>query len=379
MARRLAAALVSLTLLSPLRGEAAAADVVPEALADQNPRKPSFGVVPGPFYNPNQGLGLMVIGMGMFHPSQEDAVSPPSIVALVGMYGVLPPLDEASTRDSWMLGAASRLYLDEDRWRVSPIVAYFDMFRQFRGIGGDTTTPQFDYRQMGKIAVVQVMREVLWKKFYAGLLAGYTSFRTKTDDPSNEQILEDLGTGSSWTGQPNFGVLAQYDTKDNQYYPTAGVDFNLRLNGSTKSSQEYMVLVPSVNQYFAIAGTDRVVLAYRVFGQFGFGDLPLASYAYYGSRGTALGYPSGDFVDKMMAGAEVEARWLFWWRLGLEGGIAEGKVFQSFDEFGPQPWLPSVWGSLTYQVMEGQNMRARLTAAVSKSGGALYFAAGQNF
>jgi hypothetical protein len=342
-------------------------------------RSPSFGVAPGPFYNPNQGLGLMVIGMGMFHPQQDDLVSPPSLVALVGMYGVLPPLDEASTRNSWMLGAASRLYLDEDRWRVSPVVAYFDMFRQFRGVGGDTTATQFDYRQMGQIAIVQAMREVLWKKFYAGVLLGYTSFRTKTDDPANQQILADLGTGASWTGQPNLGVLSQYDTKDDQYYPASGVDFNLRLNGSAKSSQEYLLLVPSVNQYFPLVGKDRVILAYRIFGQFGFGELPLASYAYYGSRGTALGYPSGDYVDKMMAGAEVEARWLFWRRLGLEGGVAEGKVFPSLDGFGSQPWLPSAWGSLTFQVMKGQNMRARFTGAVSKSGGALYFAVGQNF
>jgi len=319
------------------------------------------------------------MGIGMFHPSQEDTVSPPSIVALVGLYGVLPPLNEAGTRYTWALGTAARLFLDEDRWRVSPIIAYFDLFRQFKGIGGDTTATQFDYRQMGRIAILQVLREVLWKKFYAGLLLGYTSFRTKTDDPANQQILADLGTGAEWTGQPNFGVLAQYDTKDDQYYPSSGVDFNLRLNGSAKSSQEYVVLVPSVNQYFSLVGTDRVVLAYRLFGQFGFGELPLASYAYYGSRGTALGYPSGDYVDKMMAGGEVEARWLFWWRLGLEGGVAVGKVFENFDDFGSQPWLPSVWGSLTVKVMESQNMRARLTGAVSKSGGALYFAAGQNF
>ena len=351
----------------------------PEPPRSSEDRKTSYGVAPGPFYNPNQGLGVLVMAMAMFHPQEDDFVSPPSILGLVGMYGALPPLDEAGSRQSWMLGAASRLYLDEDRWRVSPIVAYFDMFREFRGIGGDTTATQFDYRQMGQIAMLQVMREVLWKKFYAGLMLGYTSFRTKTDDPANQQILTNLGTGDSWTGQPNFGVLAQYDTKDDQYYPATGVDFNLRLNGSTRSDQEYLVLVPSVNQYFPLVGKDRVILAYRVFGQFGFGDLPLASYAYYGSRGTALGYPSGDYVDKMMAGAEVEARWLFWWRLGLEGGVAEGKVFQKLGDFGPEPWLPSAWGSLTFQIMQDQNMRARITGAVSKSGGALYFAAGQNF
>ncbi|HTP27850.1 MAG TPA: hypothetical protein VMK12_19635 [Anaeromyxobacteraceae bacterium] len=376
--RRLLAAAVAVAFLLPLCS-AAGGDLETQAPADAKSREASFAVAPGPFYNPNQGLGLQVMGIAMFHPQQNDLVSPPSIAGLFGMYAVLPPLDEASTRYSFALGGGSRLYLDEDRWRLAPVVAYFDLFRQFRGIGGDTTSTQFDYRQYGVIAILQAMREVLWKKFYAGLLVGYTAFKTWTADPANQQILENLGTGAAWTGQPNFGVLAQYDTKDDQYYPGSGIDFNLRLNGSPKSGQEYAVLLPSVNQYFALVGKDQVVLAYRVFSQFGFGELPLASYAYYGSRGTALGYPSGDYVDKMMAGAEVEARWLFWWRLGLEGGVAEGKVFSSFGDFGPEPWLPSAWGSLTSQLMEGKAIRARLTAAVSKSGGALYFAVGENF
>jgi hypothetical protein len=85
MPRRLATVLVTSTLLFAIRAVAAAAEVVPEAPAEQKARKPSFAAVPGPFYNPNQGLGLMVIGMGMFQPSQNDTVSPPSIVALVGM------------------------------------------------------------------------------------------------------------------------------------------------------------------------------------------------------------------------------------------------------------------------------------------------------
>jgi hypothetical protein len=375
MTRTLAIATVALLLP---RGGAVAAGVE-EKPAGSEERGPTFGVAPGPFYNPNQGLGVMAVGMVMFHPQRDDLVSPPSIAALVGLYGALPPLSQAGTRYSWMAGTASRLYLDEDHWRINPIVAYFDMFREYRGIGGDTTATQFDYRQMGVIALLQVMRQVLVDKLFLGLMGGYTAFRTKTDDPANQQILSDLGTGDSWTGQPNFGVLAQYDTKDDQYYPSSGIDFNLRFNGGFQGSQDYLVLVPSLNQYFSLSGGDRVVLAYRIFGQFGFGDLPLASYAYYGSRGTALGYPSGDYVDRMMAGAEAEVRWLFWWRFGLEGGVAVGKVFDSFDNFGPQPWLPSGWGSLTFKVMDAQNMRARFTGAVSKSGGALYFAVGQNF
>jgi hypothetical protein len=367
---------IALVTVSPDR--AAAADV--EAV-DATPRDTSLAVVPGPFFNPNQGLGLMIIGMGMFHPSEEDTVSPPSIAGLAGMYAVQPPLDDASTRYSYAFAAASRLFLDEDRWRLQGIVAYFDLFRRFQGIGGDTGgSTAFDYRQLGAIAFVQAMREVGWKHFYAGVLAGYVTFKTKTGDPQNEQILESVGAGAEWRGQPNIGMAAQFDTKNNQYYPSGGVDFNMRLNGSVESGSEYLVVVPSFNQYLALVPGDRLVLAYRFFGQFGFGDaLPLASYAYYGSRGTTLGYASGDYVDKMMAGVEGELRWLFWWRLGLEAGLGIGKVFPSFDAFGPQPWLPGGWVSITSKLIAQRDVRARLTVAAGRSGGALYFGVGQTF
>jgi hypothetical protein len=54
-------------------------------------------------------------------------------------------------------------------------------------------------------------------------------------------------------------------------------------------------------------------------------------------------------------------------------------VFADFSDFGDQPWLPGIWGSATYKVMEKQDIRARMTLAYGKSGLLYYFAVGQNF
>jgi hypothetical protein len=53
--------------------------------ANADERKASFAVVPGPFYNPNQGLGVMLMPIVMFHPSADDTVSPPSIAPIFGL------------------------------------------------------------------------------------------------------------------------------------------------------------------------------------------------------------------------------------------------------------------------------------------------------
>jgi hypothetical protein len=369
------------TTPAPAEAKPAPAETEP-APADGKSRSPSFAIVPGPFYNPNLGLGINVIPMLMFHPNENDTVSPPSLALLNALYAIKPPFDEgASSRQSVFVSGATRLFLDEDRWRVVGMAAYINLFQQFYGVGGSAnySNPAFDYRLEQVIVIGQLFRQIIWKGFYVGALLGYVTFHTKTDDPANEAVLDSIGSGANWRGQPNVGFLTQYDTRNNKYYPSRGVNFNLRMNGSFKSDEEYLLVAPNFNQYFPLLDEDRLVLAYRVFGQFGFGNLPMSAYAHYGMRGTTLGYETGEFMDKMMSGAEVEIRWLAWKRIGFEGGGGFGKVFSKFSEFGDEPWLPGVWGSATYKVMEKQDMRARATVAYGKSGVLFYFGVGQNF
>jgi hypothetical protein len=71
----------------------------------------------------------------------------------------------------------------------------------------------------------------------------------------------------------------------------------------------------------------------------------------------------------MMAGAEGEIRWLAWRRVGLEWITCSSRP----------AWLPGVWGSGTYRIMEKQDIRARMTLAYGKSGLLFYFTVGQTF
>ena len=375
-----AAPAASATALTPADAKPAAADAKPAA-ADAKSKRPSFAVVPGPFYNPNIGLGVNVLPMLMFHPNPDDNVSPPSLVLLNLLYAIKPPFDEAGSRQSGFVSAATRLYLDEDRWRVVGMVGYINLFQQFYGVGGDAnySNPQFNYRLEQIIVIGQLYRQIFVKGLYVGALLGYVTFHTKTKDPADEAVLDAIGSGSDWRGQPNVGFLAQYDTRDNKYYPSRGVNVNLRVNGSFKESERYALVAPNFNQYFPLLDKSRLILAYRVFGQFGFGNLPMSAYAHYGMRGTTLGYESGEFMDKMMTGAEAEIRWIVWKRVGVEGGGGIGKVYSSFSEWVDAPFLPGVWASGTYKIMEQQDIRARATVAYGKSGVLFYFTVGQNF
>jgi len=350
---------------------------------DKKRKATSFAVVPGPFYNPSLGVGANLLPMLMFHPNKKDEVSPPSIAMLNLLYAIKPPFnDDAGERQSFAGVAATRLFLDEDRWRVVGMAGYVNLFQEFYGLGGTaTSSPQFNYRLEQIIAIGQVYRQVLWKGFYVGGLLGASAYHTKTHTPEDEAVLESIGSGSDWRVSPNVGLLSQYDSRNNKYYPSKGVYLNVRMNGSIfKEGEQYFLIAPGFNQYFPLlGGTDRLVLAYRVFGQFGFGNLPISAYARYGMRGTTLGYETGEYLDKKMAGVETEVRWIIWKRIGAEAGGGLGKVFAEFSQFTDAAWLPGVWGSGTFKIMEKQDIRARATVAYGKSGTLFYFGVGQNF
>ena len=102
----------------------------------------------------------MVFPMLMFRASADGHRLAPSQAVLAGTYSVLPPFDQASTRYSWALGAATRLFLDEDRWRVVLAPGTSTCTDEFHGIRGNPTeNALFDFRQMGAFVFAQVLRE----------------------------------------------------------------------------------------------------------------------------------------------------------------------------------------------------------------------------
>ena len=159
MVRPLVAAALALALATPPT-RAAPADDEKETPPGRKSRETSFAIVPGPFYNPSIGVGITVMPLMMFHPDEDDAVSPPSLVLLNLLYAAKPPLSDASSRQSVFASAATRLYLDEDRWRVVAMAAYVNLFQQFYGIGGDVSYSDalFDYRLEQTAAFTQVYR-----------------------------------------------------------------------------------------------------------------------------------------------------------------------------------------------------------------------------
>lgn len=68
-----------------------------------------WGILPGPFVNPEQGLGIGIAAVGLYAPPTWQEGHPFSTVTITSY---------TSTSGSYGLGLVNRTYLNNDQWRM---------------------------------------------------------------------------------------------------------------------------------------------------------------------------------------------------------------------------------------------------------------------
>jgi hypothetical protein len=83
-------------------------------------------VAPFPISNPALGSGLVLVGGYLFPISKHDEISPGSMLGGGSFY---------TSNGSWMWGAGTKLYLKQDRFRVTAIYGQAQLHYDLYGIG----------------------------------------------------------------------------------------------------------------------------------------------------------------------------------------------------------------------------------------------------
>jgi len=286
--------------------------------------------------NPAMKTGFGAMGMFMFKIDSQDTISPPSVASVYGIY---------STNDSYIFILGSKLFLKEDAYRLLLAAGTPRVNNNFEYDFG-YETPNVVYSELIPFAVTGVSRRII-ENFYAGFL--YVAFKSKYrfdkgSDEENEftrRLFGLLGIEDNFTS--SVGVDLSYDSKDYQYYPTAGIEVNLRpmFNGTWLGGDyNYTSISYDINWYKGL--TERSILAARIAGGHSTGDVPFSGYQTYGQRNTLRGYPNGKYRAKNMFTVQAEYRWRFYKRLGMVGFAGTGTLWGSDDkqEDFENHWLP---------------------------------------
>lgn len=339
----------------------------------KTPKSVTPFAAPVPFKNSQVGWGLFLM-VGAIHRFDADTTLKPSTGAGGGFY---------TENGSWGLMALENARLRGDALRLRGMLSHMDVRYDFFGIGEDAGSAGISVPLRQKMDIFSgsaLFRMV--PDFYGGAAVMWmqSTLELRESLPPELPDVPEFDEARGELFAP--GVQAEYDTRDDDYWPTSGSLgsfrgwFFLDALGATQVFQRYFT---SWSWYRRLRG-DRLLLATNLNGAFSGGDVPFFMLPSLGTGRYGLrGYTQGRYRDKVMLTAQTEARFHTEGRLG-------GTVFAGFGQVAPEVGelvdaavLPAGGLGLRYQLTRRFPMHMRLDYAWGKNGNLLYFSVAEAF
>jgi hypothetical protein len=337
--------------------------------ADQ--KRGEIVIAPIPLSNPAIGSGL-ILGLGYIFPlNKNDKLSPPSMIGGAGMY---------ASSGSWALGAVAKLYLKEDRYRLTAGYGRGEVNYQLYGIGNAAGVLGISVpiHQGGRALLIEPLVRLKWRIF-AGPRYQWRSlgvrFTGENLPPDFEITPRELNAQTA-----ALGFHVQQDRRNNQFYPDQGTlaevigDFFSEGIGSDLNYQSYNF---ALNKYSPL--TTKQTLAFRAYGCSVTGDVPFYDLCFVGAHNDIRGYQSGRYQDRRLLASQLEYRLELPKRLGLAGFFGVAEVAPSIGKFNAENILPAGGVGLRYMVAKKNHINLRFDYAIGKDGGGFYMGIGEAF
>ncbi|WP_050937575.1 BamA/TamA family outer membrane protein [Vibrio harveyi] len=325
-----------------------------------------WGVLPGPFVNPEQGFGIGVAAVGLYTPYDWQKGDPYSTVTVTS-YG--------STSGSYGLGLNNRTYLKNDKVRLLGEAWISHTPGYYWGIGSqaaenENNKVQYEGQRLQlspKIAI-----EVA-PNTYAKLGWQWQSF-SKVDGVDGDILPSEVADATS------SGVLVgmEYDTRDFEPNPMRGqfLDIEWIANrDSLGSDEDYDNLVANYRVYQQ--WSDTTIIAMEVYSQSIFGDAPWFDYAQLGDDQRMRGYYQGQYRDKHQLSTQVEIRHTIAGRHGVVGWLGAGNIAPTYHDLFKSSWLPTV--GVGYRFAFKARINVRVDLGVGKDSTGFYFQINEAF
>ncbi|ELK8308825.1 BamA/TamA family outer membrane protein [Vibrio vulnificus] len=325
-----------------------------------------WGVLPGPFVNPEQGLGIGIAAVGLYTPTGWQSADP---------YSTLTLTSYASTSGSYGLGVENRTYLCGDRIRllIDGWVSHTPGYYWGQGESAaqtDSNKTQYNaqrYQFNPKIAYEIAPSVYLKAGWHWQTYQGVT-----VDDET--PVAKALSNGRS------SGMLLgmEYDSRDFEPNPEMGSYWNLEWSdfrhqyGSDTNYQQWLM---NVRHYLRVSS--QTIVAMELYSQAFTGDVPWYDQAMLGDDQRMRGYYQGQYRDRNQLSTQVEVRHSFNQRHGMVAWVGAGTIAPHYNELLEQSWLPTV--GIGYRFAFKARINVRVDMGFGKESSGFYFHVNEAF
>jgi hypothetical protein len=368
--------LLTVSLCFPLEILANNSEEAVETLQDQaEAAHKGFGskmfIMPIPLVNPSIGTGLGGVSMYLFEAGEN---APPSSLFLGGFY---------TDSESWAGGLGTLTYFKDDKYRLAGFLGYFDVNVDFYGIGSGAGDRGIvvPLNQSGPIFVPSFLFRIA-DNLYIGPRYRLINFETKIDKQGvlpghpHELLPDRIKVNSS-----GLGIVLDYDTKDNKFYPHSGSFLDVNTNFANKafgSDRDYQQLEVGYNLYKEIG--EEQILAWRATGCFASGDTPFYELCMLGSVFDAMrGYIAGQYRDNISLTTQLEYRRKIYKKLGMVAFGGVGQVAPNLSELTSDDILGSAGLGIRFMPSKEARVNLSLDYARGNDSDTWYFRIGEAF
>ncbi|OKP00261.1 BamA/TamA family outer membrane protein [Xenorhabdus eapokensis] len=333
-------------------------------------KKIDWGVLPGPFYTPEMGMGIGVAVAALYRPDHLDQISQNSSLGLSGF---------GSSTGAFGLNFTNYNFRASDRWRLFVSGTLNNTPTYYWGKGyraGKNDNNKGKYCSQ-EFAIHPRLLYRITDATYMGLGWNFSSVNASDPDSGAKRYFAQSIGGRSVISS---GISAHfsYDTRD--FLPNArhGQVFEIvytYFSPELGSNHRFHTTQLQFSTYYQLS--EKTVLAFDNYARFSAGDVPWNQLSLLGNGQRMRGYYEGRYRDNNIFTTQLELRHKLDWRHGVVGWVGTGTLGDSPSQLGSKHWLPSV--GVGYRFEFKPRMNVRLDFGVGKGSTGFYFQVGEAF
>lgn len=310
-----------------------------------------WGVLPGPFYNPELGIGMGTAAIGLYRVDAFDRQTQPSTISLTGF---------VSSTGAFGIGFENNTLFSDDQWRFFVKGNTKSTPTSYWGIGnemGSDANNKINYTANQIVLIPQLFYRIA-QSTYIGM--GSSWFYSSVTDRKESQYptRNKLAFGSSVM---NAGVSAHflYDSRDFIPNPYSGqvLSINYTYYSPVLGSDSLFSTLESRYSYYQLIA-ERDVLAWDLYSRMTSGAVPWNMLSQLGSDKRMRGYYEGQYIDRNLLAGQVEYRKHLSGRHGMALWVGVGTITsQAKSLFTQADWLPNAGVGYRFEFKPRVNIR----------------------
>lgn len=342
---------------------------------DSELSKPQMIIYPVVGYAPETDIELGISGLFLYYANRDTTnrlsdIYVRSFYTLESQYGFI--IEHA-------------LYTDKDEWFFLGNARAQNFPLYFYGVGNSTPLSNRQLVESFQIGAKQrILREII-PNLYGGLEFEFN--KISRVDFSRSDIIENSPEIIGKNGYMNLGLGLGivWDTRRNVLNVRNGSFSELAFlyNHRSLGSDFNFGIINSDTRFFKQTRKNQV-LAFQLFGQYSWGDVPFGQLPQFGGIMIGRGYYQGRFRDIGQWASQVEYRFLplplgFTNRLGAAVFASTGQVFNNKSGLQFNNLKHAIGGGLRFLLFPKKDVYVRADYAFTPEGGGFYFFIGEAF